>query len=149
MSSELDVAIKLAVYGHAAATGKLPSSAEVAGVAGRSTDEVEAGFQRLHGQRLVVPEPGDPSRLRMAPPFSGIETPFPVEARGRRYYANCVWDALGVAAALQADAVIPARDGFTGEPIRLEVRDSRLLAADCVIHFAVPAAHWWDDIIHT
>ena len=149
MSTDLDIAVKLAVYGHAAETGKLPSSAEVAGVVGVSPAEVEAAFQRLHGQRLVVPEPGDASRLRMAPPFSGIETPFPVDARGRRYYANCVWDALGIAAALHADAVIPASDGFTGEPIRLEVRDSRPLAADCVIHFAVPAAQWWDDIIHT
>jgi len=38
----------------------------------------------------------------MAPPFSGVETAFPAEVQGRRYYANCVWDALGVPAALGA-----------------------------------------------
>lgn len=149
MNPDFDTAVKLAIYGFAAETATLPSSADVAPIVGRSPDEVEAAFQRLHAQRLVVPEPGDPARLRMAPPFSGVETPFPVEARGRRYHANCVWDALGIAAALHADAVIPASDGFSGEPIRLEVRDSRPLAADCVIHFAVPAARWWDDILHT
>ena len=31
----------------------------------------------------------------MAHPFSGIVTPFPVTmANGKRYFANCAWDAI-------------------------------------------------------
>jgi hypothetical protein len=33
--------------------------------------------------------------------------------------------------------------------MRLEVRDGRPVPRACAIHFAVPAAHWWDDIVHT
>jgi hypothetical protein len=122
---------------------------EVAQALGATVEDVEAAFRRLHGRRLLVPEPGDPSRIRMAPPFSGVETPFLVRARGKSYYANCVWDAYGVAAALHEDVVVEASDGFTGQPILLEVRGGRPVPRDCVVHFAVPAARWWDDVIHT
>ena len=146
---DLDTTVKLAIYRAVAETARVPTSAELARATSLPEEDVRAAFARLHAKRLVVPEPGDPSRLRMAPPFSGIETPFPVETRGRRYYANCVWDALGIPAALHADAVIPASDGFSSEPLTLEVRGGQPIARPYVSHFAVPAARWWEDIIST
>ena len=41
-------------------------------------EAVAAAFDRLHRRRLLVPEPGTPSQIRMAPPFSGVETSFRV-----------------------------------------------------------------------
>ena len=149
MSADVDTMVKLTIYREIAETGRTPDSAGVAAATGLSESEVRAAFTRLHGKRLLVPEPGDPARIRMAPPFSGIPTPFPVDARGRRYYANCVWDAYGIPAALHADAVIPASDGFDGEPLTLEVSGGRPVAQPWIAHFAVPAARWWDDIIYT
>ncbi len=149
MSLDLDTRVKLAVYSVVAETAAAPSAAEVAQQLGVTSAKVAAAFARLRAKRLLVPEPGDPSRIRMAPPFSGIATSFPVDARGKTYYANCAWDALGIPAALHADAVIHASDGFTGEPITLEVREGRPVPRECVVHFAVPAARWWEDIIYT
>jgi Alkylmercury lyase len=146
---DLDTAVKLAIYRVAADSGSIPDAKAVAGETGLPESDVVAAFQRLHTKRLLVPEPGDPTRIRMAPPFSGIPTAFPVEALGRRHYANCVWDAYGVAAALAADAVIPASDGFSGEPLTLEVRNGKPVLHPYVGHFAVPAAKWWDDIVFT
>ncbi|MDB6147409.1 MAG: hypothetical protein JWO45_1073 [Spartobacteria bacterium] len=145
----LDVEIKLAIYRLTAETGTIPTSAEVARQTDIAENEVQAAFGRLHAKRLLVSEPGEPSRIRMAPPFSVIPSAFPVDALGRRYYANCVWDGYGVAAALHADAVIPAADAYTGEPLILEVKNGAPILQPYVAHFAVPAAHWWDDIIHT
>jgi hypothetical protein len=34
--------------------------------------EVEAAFDRLHKKRLQAPEPGDPARIRMAPPMLNL-----------------------------------------------------------------------------
>ena len=149
MSEELDTEVKLAIYQTIAETTAAPTSFDLADALGLTEDEVRGSFSRLHQKRLLVPEPGDPSRIRMAPPFSGVPTAFPVEARGRRYYANCVWDAFGVAAALHTDALIPASDGFSGESLTLEVKQGQAVVRPYVAHFAVPAAHWWDDIIHT
>src|SRR5215470_3284405 len=136
---DFDTAVKLNIYETIAQTTQAPTSAEVAKALSTSPEAVEAAFARLHQKRLLVPEPGNSSRIRMAPPFSGVETPFRVKVQDKSYYANCVWDALGIAAALQADALIEASDGQSGQPIPEE----------CVIHFAVPAAHWWDDILYT
>ena len=149
MSDELDTRVKLAIYSAIAETGAVPTSTGISLNIDLDEDKVRASFARLHGKRLVVPEPGDPSRIRMAPPFSGVPTAFPVDAQGKRYYANCVWDAFGIAAALRADAVSAAADGHTGEPLTLEVKNGQPVPQPYVAHFAVPAAHWWDDIIFT
>jgi hypothetical protein len=149
MNEEVDTKVKLALYRIIAETGAVPNSAEVAQATELPERDVLAAFSRLHAKRLLVPEPGDSSRIRMAPPFSGVPTAFPVQAKGKRYYANCVWDAFGIAAALGSDAIIPASDGFSKEPLTLEVREGRPTAQPYVAHFAVPAARWWDDIIYT
>jgi Alkylmercury lyase len=96
-----------------------------------SPEEVAAALERLHKKRLLVPEPGNPSRIRMAPPFSGVETSFRVKVQDNVYYANCAWDALGIAAALQADTIIEASDGYSGEPMMLEVRNGQPVPQSC------------------
>jgi hypothetical protein len=146
---DFETAVKLRIYSTFADTGAAPSAQDVASALGVPPAAVEDAFRGLHARRLLVREPGDPSRIRMAPPFSGIRTPFRVLARGRIYYANCVWDALGIPAALHADGRVAASDGQTGEAMELEVRDGTVVARACAIHFAVPAARWWDDIVFT
>ena len=146
---DLDDTVKLEIYGRLALSGTAPTATDVAHALALAPDEVTAAFARLHQRRLLVPEPGDPSRIRMAPPFSGVETSFRVQAGGTTYFANCVWDALGIPAALHRDAAVDARDGHTGEPMRLEVKHGAAVPTPCVIHFAVPAARWWTDIVYT
>jgi len=149
MEAEDDLAVKLSIYRTLSETGGAPTASRVAADTRLGEEAVLASFQRLHARRLLVPEPGDPSHIRMAPPFSGIPTAFPVEARGRRYFANCVWDAYGIAAALKCDAVIPATDAASGEPLVLEVVENAPVPLPYVAHFAVPAALWWRDIVYT
>jgi hypothetical protein len=146
---DLDTKVKLNIYSTLERTAQAPSAADVAQALHIPTTEVEDAFERLHQKRLLVPEPGDATRIRMAPPFSGVATPFRVDVGDKTYFANCAWDALGVAAALHRDAEVHASDAFSGESIRLEVRNGQPVHEPCVIHFAVPAARWWDDIIHT
>jgi hypothetical protein len=146
---DFDTTVKLRIYQVIAETTRAPTSLEVAATLNCSAAEVEAAFRRLYEKRLLVLEPGDDSKVRMAPPFSGVKTPFLVEVAGKGYYANCAWDALGIAAALDQDADISAADAFTGEAMSLRVRDGKPLPEECVIHFAVPAARWWEDIIYT
>ena len=146
---DFDTSVKLKIYETIAETAQAPAAPEVAQALGAPLSDVLAAFNRLHQKRLLVPEPGDPARIRMASPFSGVETPFRVLALGKSYYANCAWDAFGVPAALHADAVIEASDGFSGEPIRLEVKYGAPLPQECISHFAVPAARWWEDILYT
>jgi hypothetical protein len=146
---DFDTQVKLHIYATIAETTQAPTTFQVAQALGVPLADVEAVFARLHQKRLLVPEPGDPAQIRMAPPFSGIPTPFRVVVEDKAYYANCAWDALGIPAALHQDALVEAADGHDGNPLTLEVRAGQLLPQPYVIHFAVPAARWWDDIIYT
>jgi hypothetical protein len=148
-ADDLDTRVKLAIYEITAETGRVPNSSEVSRKIDIDESEVLGAFGRLHSKRLILPEPGDPTRIRMAPPFSGIPTKFPVEANGTQYYANCVWDAYGIAAALRCDAISRTSDGHTGESLTLEVKNGQPVLKAYVAHFAVPAAHWWDNLIFT
>lgn len=146
---DFETTVKLTIYETISGTTRPPSTAEVARALDAPLQEVEAAYASLAEKRLLVLEPGAPSRIRMAPPFSGIETPFLVQVGGKGYHANCAWDAYGVAAALKSDADIETVDGHTGEPLRLQARDGQPVPVECVAHFAVPAAQWWRDIIYT
>ncbi len=146
---DFDTSVKMNIYETIARTARIPTAQGVAQALDVPHNDVLEAFERLHQKRLLVPEPGDPDRIRMAPPFSGIETPFRVKVQEKSYYANCAWDALGVPAALHEAAVIEASDAHTGEPIVLEIRLEGPVAQPCVIHFAVPAARWWEDILYT
>ena len=109
---------------------------------------MQAAFGRLSLRRLLAlaPESGE---ILMAPTFSAVPTPFLVKARDRSYFANCVWDAYGIAAAMGTDAVIDSSCACCGEPMQLRVANGSPVPERAVAHFAVPAARWWDDIFFT
>jgi hypothetical protein len=146
---DLTTAVKLNIYQTIAATAKAPDVGQVAASMALPAADVQKEFETLAGMRLLVLELGDKTRIRMASPFSGIETPFLVSAGGRAYYANCCWDALGVAAALNQDADVTANCAYSGQALPISVRDGRVEPVDCIAHFAVPAALWWRDIVYT
>jgi len=147
-SRDLDVRVKLAVYGHFAVTGRRPSTEDVAAAAGENVEGVLASYGRLRAARVLVLEE-DGSSIRMAPPFSGIPTRHVVEVDGRRYFANCAWDALGVPAALHEPATVHSRCGQSDEALQLRVGLEGPERSAWLFHCLVPAARWWDDIVFT
>ena len=146
---DFDIRVKLALYRAVVETTRIPSAPELARTLGETADDVRAAYGSLHRMKLLVPEPGDPDRVRMAPPFSGVPTAFRVSAGGKEYFANCVWDALGIPAALHLEAAVDAVDGQTGRPLPIKIGAHGPEPRPSVVHFAVPAAHWWDDVIYT
>ena len=146
MDSETQV--KLAVYRHFAETGRRPEPGAVASRAGVSVDRVLEAYQGLRAQRLLALE-SDGASIRMAPPFSGVETQHRVEAGGALYFANCAWDALGIPAALQVRGVVHSRCEQSREPLVLDVGLGGPASSGWLFHCLVPAAKWWDDIVFT
>ena len=146
---DFDTSVKLKIYEMVARTTRLPASVDIALLIGSSIADVEQAFQRLYEKRLLVLEPGTLSRIRMAPPFSGIETQHRVKIEDKLYFANCAWDAFGIAAALKQDADIESVCADCGEPLAFQIREEKPLPQEGVVHFAVPAAQWWRDIIYT
>ena len=146
---DFDTSVKLKIYEMVARTTRLPASIDIALLIGSSIADVEQAFQRLYEKRLLVLEPGTLSRIRMAPPFSGIETEHRVQIEDKLFFANCAWDAFGVAAALNSEADIESTCADCGETLTFQIREEKPLPQEGVVHFAVPAGQWWRDIIYT
>ena len=145
-ASTLDRDVRLAVYRTIVEIGRPPTAPEMAVELGVVARDVEASLRRLSEGHVLVLAPGTPY-IWMANPFSAIPTPFEVEVGDRRYFGNCIWDALGIPASLHADARIRTYCPDCSEPLSLDIRNGALEpSVDGVIHFAVPAASWWDDI---
>ncbi|HEY3441128.1 MAG TPA: organomercurial lyase [Paludibaculum sp.] len=95
----------------------------------------------------------DAGRLRMAHPFSAVETDFVVTAGARRWFANCAWDALAVMTMVRSivtgTLVFDTHCGATGKPMRIEANGNGPSPSEARLHFAVPIRDWWKDIAFT
>ena len=153
-NTSFDAAVRLAVM-DSFVGGTTASVGAVARTLGADIGAVEAAFDRLAAGRAIVLTPGTRA-IRMAAPFAGGPTDFRVRVGERSYYANCIWDAVGIPAMLagagqSADARIETECADCSAPLGLAVNGGRLTpdAPGAVVHFAVPAARWWADIVFT
>jgi hypothetical protein len=148
MTEDFDTRTKLVIYRSLANGAHVPSRSELATQLGQDLPAIDSALARLREKKLVFLGRAS-GEIVMAPPFSAVPTSFVVEAGDQRYFANCVWDGYGIAAALRRDALIHASCGCCGDPMRLAVWNGRPEPAPGVAHFAVPARHWWDDLTFT
>jgi Alkylmercury lyase len=134
-----DVELRRRVFRHFAEERRAPAPEEVGA---RPED-----YERLADAHALVLR--DDGGIRIANPFSGVPTGHVAETGGGRWDANCAWDALGILAALGVDGAVHTTCADCSEPLRVEVRGGELAAAEAVAHFLVPAARWYDDLVHT
>ncbi len=127
-------------------TGEAPTTAAIAGLLGSDESRVSLALDALADQHRLVLVPGT-NQVMMVHPFSGVASDFLVTIGERTWYANCVWDGLSILALL-GDGTLVTHSPATGEAITLTVRDG-VVEGDAVVHFLVPARHFWDDIIFT
>jgi hypothetical protein len=130
-----------------AADGRAPSNAALAQLAGCGTGEVEAGLNELAALNglLLHPHKCKPWAVHpfaLAPGSCWVKT----EARG--YWANCLYCAFGIAAALDRDALVFTRLGSEHEQICFKIRDGRVDHEALLFHLSVPVAEWWDNVIY-
>jgi hypothetical protein len=142
---ELDRSVRMHVFGAAANTARVPTNPEVAAALGLPLATVEESLRRLAAGKVLVLAPNNVN-VWMANPFSAVPSAFKVHSRGLTYFAPCIWDALGIPAALDTDAEIETSCGDCGAAMSLSVRARALAREEGVIHFALPALRWWENI---
>jgi hypothetical protein len=127
--------------------GHAPTLAELAAAAGMAEAGTGQALRRLHEAHalLLHPhrcEPWAVHPFALSPGCCWVETP------ERGYWANCLYCALGMAAALNADSTVTTRLGGEGRTALFRVAGGKLLDTDGVFHLSVPARFWWDNVIH-
>jgi hypothetical protein len=144
-TEELDRQVRLSVYRYLVRTGQAPSIRETSEDVGVDSTAIRGSLERLDASHVLVLHPTTRD-LWMAMPFSAIPTGFRVTSGQRAWWATCAWDALGISAMLQIPAEITTSCGDCGDPPTVQTTGSALSDLVGVVHFAVPAAEWWNDI---
>jgi hypothetical protein len=136
------------IYQHVAATGRVPQALVIARALDCPLEETRDAIRRLADARMLVlaPNGGD---IWAAEPFCATPTEFRVDCGKNTYWALCIWDALGIPAALHQDAVIQTSCGDCRKQMQLAINDGQLASTDTVVHFGVPARHFWDNLAFT
>lgn len=148
-----DWEVRTAAYRHLIDTFAAPETEDLARSLDAPGDEIEASLRRLEAGHQIVLAPGE-TRIWMLHPFSTLPTEFPVEVEGGVYWGNCAWDAFGIPAVLGGNGHTRTRCAESGTAIEFGVRDGAVIGArnrdeSTVIHFAVPARHWYDNVAFT
>lgn len=147
--NEFERHVRASVYASFREQSRPPSAAELSATLGASPGEVSSALRNLAEEHCLVFVPGTES-IWMAHPFSGIETDFVVTIGDRRWYANCVWDGLAILALFggEVGGSLDTHSPATGEGLRFEVSRGTVRGS-AIVHFLVPARHFWDDIGYT
>ena len=145
MGSIDPVALRIYVYDVLLARGTPPTIAEIGSQFGAAPNDARMALGNLKIGKTILVDPKS-GEIWMAGPFSAVETTYRVSHDGRQWWANCAWDMLGIAMVVDAPVRIDARCTDCGEPITLEGDPERAPNDDAVVHFLVPARHWYQDI---
>jgi hypothetical protein len=141
--------IRWFIYDHFVQQARPPTIAEAAQALNLPVAQTRAIYHWLHDNHFLFLEPGH-DEVRMANPFSAVPTDFRVHhVDGRRWWANCAWDALAIPAMLQIEATVEAACADCREPITLTVENEQIQGHGELIHFALPFKRWYDDLIFT
>jgi hypothetical protein len=140
-----DDAVRVHIYERFVEDGRPPVVAETAAALGLDETEAAEAYRRLEEAHVIVLAP-ETTDVWMASPLSAVPTPFLVETERGSFYGNCIWDALGTVAMLGRNGRVETRCPDCREPLVFSVTAGELEPVDAVVHYAVPAARWWDDI---
>lgn len=147
-ASEFDLKTRYQIYQFFVAHGRAPAYTELTEMLNVEKETVRFAFHKLHERHMIFLESGT-DEIRMANPFSAIPTPFRVTAGSKAWWANCAWDCLGIAAAINLDVEIEARYADTQATIELRVEHGLVHGKNLLIYFPLPCRHWYDDLIFT
>jgi hypothetical protein len=126
--------------------GRGPSVAETAAGLGLGESEVADAYRDLAGSHAIELHPGTLD-LWMAHPLSAVPTAYVASVDGRDHFTNCIWDGLGAVAMLGGTGSVRTSCEDCGESLQVDVVEGVLAGEpEGVVHFAIPASRWYDDI---
>jgi hypothetical protein len=127
-------------------TGRAPSAAETADALGLGIEEAEQAYRDLAASHALELHPGTLD-VWMAHPLSAIPTAYVATVNGRDHFTNCIWDGLGTVAMLGGTGFVRTKCDDCGESLQVDVVQWELAGEpEGVVHFAVPASRWYEDI---
>lgn len=141
--------LRVAVYRSFASTGQAPTTLDLGRQLDASEHTVVDSLRELARARHLVLDADD--RILMAHPFASIPLGFSVMGTSTLWWGGCAWDAFALPHLLpqQSPVLVATRCPNCKRPLAWNVRTDEPPEGTEVAHFLVPAAHMWDDVVHT
>ena len=128
--------------------GHPPEIADLASALEAPPEQVCAALLALQEYHGVVLHP-DTHEIWVAHPFSAAPTNFWVRTEAVSCWANCAWCAMGAVTLLGGSAEVISTIGAESKQVRIRVENGVLDHTGLYVHFPVPMAHAWDNVIYT
>ncbi len=149
MSGSLDPEdLRLRIYHAFADRGRAPGPDRLARELRVPREEVRRAMRALARARHLVLDADD--RVVMAHPFSAVPLGFAVMGPRTLWWGGCAWDSFALPHLLPGAGPCSCRPG--APPARARTCGTSAATRRLrhqVAHFLVPAAHMWDDVVHT
>ena len=145
--------LRVQVYRTFAETGQPPSVEELAEVLGAETTEVRGGLRQLAQSRHL--SLGADDAIVMAHPSSAVPLGFSVMSSDTLWWGGCAWDSFALPHLLgdqmrgAAQVLVATTCPACNRPHAWNVDRSGPPEGEQVAHFLIPAAHMWDNVVHT
>jgi len=136
------------ILDHIIKKGYAPAVANLAQLLSETETEVERALYALQDYHGVVLHPHAP-KVWVIHPFSLAPTNFLVSSKRGKWWGNCAWCSLGVAALLSEDVSIRTTSGAHGEALDIGIKNGQVEPQDLWVHFPVPMKRAWDNVIYT
>lgn len=129
--------------------GQVPHVAMLSDALGVGPEGIRAGLQTLADQRHIAL--GADGEIAMAHPFTAVPLGFSVMGRDTLWWGGCAWDSFAIPHLLpdESSVLVATSCPACSTPHAWHVGNRDAPAGDQVAHFLVPAAHRWDDVVHT
>lgn len=144
-----DEDVRVAVYRSFATVGRAPATCELADHFSVPASDINGALSRLQSQRhLVLDQTG---AVAMAHPFSSVPLGFSVMGKATLWWGGCAWDSFALPHLLadEPSVLVATTCPACGHAHAWTVGPKHPPRGDQVAHFLVPAAHMWDDVVHT
>lgn len=128
--------------------GFAPDLRELSNLLNRSEDDTKSALYRLQDDHGVVLHPNEP-KIWVMHPFALTPTNFLVRSEKGKWWGNCGWCSLGIAALLKENVTITTNVGAEDKQIIIEIIDGEVIQKDLMIHFPVPMKDAWKNVIYT
>jgi hypothetical protein len=137
-----------AILRHFVAEQRAPTVAELAAAFAQPVAVLRQALRALADYHGVVLQPNS-DEIWVAHPFAAAPTTFVVNVGERRWWGNCAWCSFGLARLAGGSGTITTTLGGLGETATLRFAGDRLLDDGFVVHFPVPMARAWDNVVYT
>jgi hypothetical protein len=146
--SEFDLQVRSHIFDLCMQRGEPPLVSELSKLVNSPARQVQNALSNLADAHMLVLQK-DSGEILMANPFSAVPTSFLVGTPNFSCYGNCIWDSLGIAAMLNQDVRIRSSCADCGDALDVNIVSGDVRGDTGIVHFAIPAHHWWDDIVFT